>query len=232
MIINGLLLLGAFVFCVGYSSAPHTPVHTPVQTPRATAESSEVLKNFTPGDLLYGLQLYRDPYLQPILRKTGYKFCTVDRFNNKFTPQLMDHNEKFSMVKYQAFKAEVTHPEQKTLDPQITAYMVTIMDDAIAKKEILDGMENEHVILWLCLKAIDYTVVNRHKIHFILDGIDVDEVFSRQFEAQGKGFTNTELKYICRNWQKLKHGIIFYYCAREVDAPWIQNPALWGKIIQ
>lgn len=229
IIINSFLLIGAFVFCLGYSS--DADFHTPVNTPRATAESSDILKNFTKGDLLYGLQSYRDPYLKPILKKTGYEFCTVDRFNNKFTPQLMD-NETFSTKKYLELRGKIENHEQKILDPQIAAYMITIMEDALIKNEVFEGMKNEDLIILLCVKAIDYTIERNHKIHFILDHIDIDKIFSKEYEKDGKGFTNAELKYIYHNWQQLQHGIIFYDNGRVVDAPWIKEPKLWEQLLE
>jgi len=86
------------------------------------------------------------------------------------------------------------------------------------------------------------------QIHFVLDGVDMDAVVKKTKGTgllkeedltesstslwdigRGEGVTASELRYIYRNWNRLQGKVDFYQGGRKVDAPWIQNHALWNQ---
>ncbi len=68
------------------------------------------------------------------------------------------------------------------------------------------------------------------KIHFLLDGLDITSVVSKEGD-HGKSITASELRYINRNYDKgLKGRVIFYRGGEKLEkAPWEENPVLWAK---
>lgn len=77
--------------------------------------------------------------------------------------------------------------------------------------------------------AIEYLYYKGRRIHFMLDGIDSQEVVNK---ASGSISAN-ELRYICRNWNKLQNTIIFYNTRGDKlkDPPWkdIKTAAIWDQ---
>jgi hypothetical protein len=61
------------------------------------------------------------------------------------------------------------------------------------------------------------------EIWFLLDGLEIEQVVNKSKE----GFTNSELRYIYRNWKELEEKVVFLCDDRRVSAPWEKNPELW-----
>ncbi|PFN47086.1 hypothetical protein COJ75_30085, partial [Bacillus thuringiensis] len=70
--------------------------------------------------------------------------------------------------------------------------------------------------------------------HFVLDGIDMGHVVNKtkgtgNSNGPGDSITASELRYVYRNYDKLKGRVIFYRNNEKLDkAPWEENPGLWG----
>lgn len=68
-------------------------------------------------------------------------------------------------------------------------------------------------------------------IHFILDGLDLQQV-ARKTPRAGYGgrtsvsITTSEVRYVFRNWANLKSTVIFYVNFKPVPAPWEQDWSL------
>ncbi|MBS9440749.1 hypothetical protein [Photorhabdus heterorhabditis] len=73
----------------------------------------------------------------------------------------------------------------------------------------------------------------RTKIHFVLDGLNIEQVVNKtkgsdSFEAgPGESITASELRYAYRNRERLGDRIHFYKDDKEAIAPWDENPELW-----
>ncbi|RYM57732.1 hypothetical protein BSQ98_25590 [Serratia liquefaciens] len=66
----------------------------------------------------------------------------------------------------------------------------------------------------------------RDKIHFVLDGIDIERVINK---SGGPSITNSELRYLYRHRHDIngKGKVHFYKNKQEVLAPWESEPARW-----
>ena len=110
--------------------------------------------------------------------------------------------------------------------------------------------------------GIEISAENPHvHIHFILDGIDMKAVVEKSEivkdahipellrayaedkklnpahhfmpEGPGKSITASELRFLRRNWERLKGRVVFYQKIRGnvkvVEAPWVKDPKLWAQ---
>ncbi|WP_277996518.1 RHS repeat-associated core domain-containing protein, partial [Bacillus cereus] len=72
-------------------------------------------------------------------------------------------------------------------------------------------------------------------IHFVLDGLDTEHVVNKTKGTEdstgpGESITSSELRYVYRNYNKLKGRVNFYRNKEKIDkAPWEENPGLWAK---
>ncbi|MGV3344434.1 hypothetical protein ACGVWS_01355 [Enterobacteriaceae bacterium LUAb1] len=85
-------------------------------------------------------------------------------------------------------------------------------------------------LLWkrgskLCLELAASHSSN-HKIHFILDQINMELVVSKSGE-EGQSITASELRYIYRNRERFAGKIHFYKNDIETEAPWETQPWIW-----
>lgn len=75
------------------------------------------------------------------------------------------------------------------------------------------------------------------KIHFVLDVLDIESVVDKVKEnlsnpsrpGPGESITASELRYIYRNRERLENNVIFYRNNEKVNAPWVDNKALWNN---
>lgn len=68
------------------------------------------------------------------------------------------------------------------------------------------------------------------KIYYCLDGINIKLVLNendRDDDDGRKSYTSIELRYIYRNWEKLRGKVIFISQGEKVKAPWEQEPEVW-----
>ena len=67
------------------------------------------------------------------------------------------------------------------------------------------------------------------RIHFILDGMDMGGVVNKDTRLHGDSITSSELRYIYRNWNRLKNKVIFYRDGKVVTSPWQAEETLWNN---
>ena len=65
---------------------------------------------------------------------------------------------------------------------------------------------------------------NNGKIHFLLDGLDVQRVI---LKSGAPSTTASELRYLYRNRERLNGKVHFYRNHQKVSAPWESNPGQW-----
>ncbi|ENZ5659096.1 hypothetical protein VBH21_09250 [Enterococcus hirae] len=75
------------------------------------------------------------------------------------------------------------------------------------------AMEKQDMELYYCLDEID--------IELVLDEKNLDDIKGR------KSTTSSELRYIYRNWEKLRGKVTFISQGKKVKAPWEQEPEVW-----
>jgi hypothetical protein len=97
---------------------------------------------------------------------------------------------------------------------------------------------NEHMlaIRRACKFGVDYIVnFTKGRVHFALDGVRDEEIVRKEPISPGWmlpdhfPITATELRSIYRNWDKVKHRVIFYRNGGTVKPPWESEPALWKE---
>ncbi|MGB3431453.1 RHS repeat-associated core domain-containing protein [Achromobacter sp.] len=66
-----------------------------------------------------------------------------------------------------------------------------------------------------------------NKIHFVLDGLDMASVVSKEGDG-GDSITSSELRYAYRNRERLGENILFYKNKEQVEAPWETDEILWS----
>ncbi len=215
-----------------------------------------VVENFAAGDLLYGLEDSRKKYISDIETKlkgdifgSNHFLCTADRYNNKFLCQfeeksfeeiqeLLESNKIFSEEKPSVNKTIHTRPRPNL--PNID------IDDA-EKKEILKytkdivgqiksgylntPRQEKELFKRFCKDAISYTIQKGHKIHFLLDGLNMAQVTEVEGgDPNRESYTSSELRYIYRNWGEFKGHIIFYLNGKTTNPPWTkENRQSWGS---
>ncbi|WP_434525282.1 hypothetical protein [Photorhabdus asymbiotica] len=75
----------------------------------------------------------------------------------------------------------------------------------------------------------------RTKIHFIIDGLKIEDVVNKTKgpaplkAGPGESITASELRYAYRNRARLAGRIHFYENGKETIAPWDKDPELWQK---
>ena len=89
------------------------------------------------------------------------------------------------------------------------------------------------VISRLSKAALDMSLnaEGNEKIHFILDGIDMDKVIEKKEVSEkysDRSTTASELRFLYRNKDRLGDKVIFYRQASQVPAPWQQEPQRWS----
>lgn len=68
------------------------------------------------------------------------------------------------------------------------------------------------------------------RIHFILDGMNIHGVVSKDKSLFGGSITASELRYIYRHWDRLQGKVIFYKDGKVVASPWEDGESahLWN----
>jgi len=76
-----------------------------------------------------------------------------------------------------------------------------------------------------CKAGIGWAVEDNRVVHFVLDGIDMDNVVDKQNDSESRRCTNSELRWIYRNrfQQKIVDGVQFWFQRKQVSPPWVSN---------
>jgi hypothetical protein len=81
-----------------------------------------------------------------------------------------------------------------------------------------------------CKGALEFTVKNNRKIHFVLDGLDINRVFrDLKKDKIDRAITGKEIKWLYRHRadDEVKKNVTFYENGQVTDAPWVKNPEQW-----
>lgn len=205
----------------GYRTPPSEP----------TPAESEVVHNFKQGDLLYGLQWEaRSKYISSLEEKLGKNtLCTADRYNNKFLCGFINQDWQDINRIMDQYNQESGHDFQSQ---SISEYRNDIIKNI--KPGYFDRQRGEYELFRRFSKdAIIYAVKKGYNIHFLLDGLQMAPIINKT-SSLGTSYTASELRFIYRNWEKLKNNIIFYEGGREVNAPWhtVTGAEEWAKYSQ
>lgn len=224
----------------------------------------QIVDQFEYGDLIYGLSFARGPTIQGLLRRyypTGdnQPFASVqDELNNTFVGTQMGANGGLSQY---GDASPGLPPSQQVLDQaqgfrnfleQHQRYGPNLRQQ---NGESLGVRERTWArIAAACKAGLEYAVSSGHRIHFIIDNIDmVGVVKKRRYavnrevniqphnrfakhdttgDSGNRDITPTELRWLYRQWQTNNFGVrqqvTFWKDGHEAQAPWDADPELWN----
>lgn len=201
--------------------------------PLPEIKKTQLYANFEKGDLLYGLQVTREPYLAALRGKAGDSYITVDSLNNTILIPSLKLSGKFDEGSHNRVMEKVDE-----ISKEYSAYL---FGQKKYTPRYLDNKGNaESVkIKRSCKAAITWNrkiQADRTLIHFCLDGLDEKRIFSKLDESANipkidQSFTSSELRYIYKHWPDLKKAnkVIFYHDGEVVSAPWEINTQRWTE---
>ena len=218
----------------------------------------ELLFSLDNKDLVYGRSENRMYYLGRLKGRSHLSefmsehWVTIDRYNDESILQL----KKFKSPEHILGNVDELvkdHPKVKAYWDELKKHPrfspVTVFQADRQKLEREGGTQmasfikatptdhNQHMlaIRRACKFGVDYVVnFTKGRVHFVLDGIeDLDVVSKKGIEIDPafpdySPITSTELRSIYRNWDKVKHRVLFYRHGVTVDPPWEAEPELWG----
>jgi len=181
--------------------------------------------NFEKGDLLYGLQDVRTGVKPILASKVDDAVVIIDSVNNNLLESLRKND---------------TSTYTKSSDEFIQSYGSYLSDHekySPSNPQPGKGDHSEYLRRRACKAAIEFAILKRgKKIHFCLDGVNSFEpmdmgrvIFKSHDLKPDHGFTASELRFIYRNWDRLKHAVKFYRHYEEVPAPWVESPNFWSQ---
>lgn len=167
------------------------------------AYSSNVL-DYSPGDLIFGLNDFRDPVVKTL---SGDRFKTIDKFNNL----------RFSM-------GDLRDPEAFCAMRKIDAAdLKRAMRYFCYLKNMPSRPGEDEWIAAACVRSIKFIhKETENRIHFLLDGLVMDDVFNMNSDWYDS-FTSKELrevKDLADSGENILETVKFYRAGSLVDAPW------------
>lgn len=160
----------------------------------------------------------------------------------KHEPRL---NDKFPAIetyirKLQATRYKTSSVRGKQAIPGLAKGNAEISDEGFATTDDPKVIQAAQVlaIRRACKFGIEYvTQIKSGIVHYVLDAINMRSVIDKSTEklwagTTGVPITTSELRYLFRNWYRLKSlasdgKIIFWTNDYEVPAPWEANPKDW-----
>jgi hypothetical protein len=200
-----------------------------------------ILENFKLGDFLYGLDVYRDNTKKNLrLKKFSVDtVVTVDSYNNLLITNLgqktlSNPEEEAAFIKglttpqapeeepLTKFSFETLHKHYQMLkSPQHPKLSIYNNQFPKNNKELTVSERKIRRACKACLFNPDVT------IHFILDGINVLNVFDRTasleqhagetYLCKHDSYTSAELRYLLKHYETIKQHVKFYADDNEID---------------
>lgn len=210
------------------AAAPSSFSTPPTQRNKA-AQLKAFIKQmqFQHGDFLFGLQTEREGIRSHLVEQKRYGAVTVDQFNNKCLGEIqldmVDRPERLSKLVSDLIKREenpVSVDDRERLS-RFIRYLILNYDDSSSP---LASFENS-TLAQVCKIAIQFAQAEGKKIHFVLDGLDMEKVLE-ETSVNYNSFTSQELRHVYLLWKKdpkILDTVIFYHNYQEVLAPWLEN---------
>ncbi|MDC9590499.1 hypothetical protein PSI23_14675 [Xenorhabdus sp. XENO-10] len=185
-----------------------------------------------------GQEFFKPPminyYLIPSEEREMISF--LDNFNNsmknrKVAPSLQRNNQAYEYRRYLNVVAFEGYKEYKE---SFYSYLKkhdkyhTVLDENIDNKNVTIGRKCKGGLSWVSMS--NYPLTPNMHIHFILDGINIEEVVSKTKDS----ITAKELRWIYRNRnsKKVASKIQFWLNQKPIYPPWVLNETLWDNYYQ
>lgn len=195
------------------------------QTPiKVSIENSDLLREFNPGDLLYGLEKEaREPFREDIekkLLKLGVNelYITIDDINKILTAEIMNSPEIES-------PSETLQKFDRVVESHLRFWKANPKYDPSKINEVGDARYNKAIIYSCKVALLSHT----QKIHFCLDHFQSEAIRDDDHEHH-KSFTAKELRLCVKNWELIKNRVIFYHDGMICPPPWgNERPLDWFR---
>jgi len=183
---------------------------------------SELVNNFKGGDLLYGLRDIRDSFKKALRQNIGAKIpIIVDEYNSSIIAKFCDDGV-FEETRYTSKLLDNERTHLKFLkDVCDEKVKITRNDFPANEKKLYNEERKTRRACKAALYKPDCT------IHFCLDNIDIRQVFKRDYSLQQNQrdknercyydlYTSAEIRFVCKNWDKLSEKVKFYNDGKQV----------------
>lgn len=181
--------------------------------------NTDLYRNFAPGDLLYGLDFARKQISPLIKNKHQAEYVRIDDINSHLVANVTDNDYNYSKERATKFSENITRES-------IRNYFSFFHAVGLEKVRITHGFPGEKKHLdregrktRRCCKAA--LLKNDCVKHFMLDGINLREVFDLNYsieiaKAQHKdphyyNYTSAELRFVFRYWDQIENGQLKFY---------------------
>ncbi len=209
-------------------------------------------QNFKAGDLLYGLEKTRPKYRSELKALPLQSNITIDQYNNlmlmdgRFLDLKKEDKDILNFQLASEYKAEFIQSHHFKKFQQKYPSTSTITSPPLdLYEDLFEGFKVEKcgsrsksdlLILYSCRAAVESKLFPT--IHFCLDDINIENVQQKIYTPETKGkskvtkaidyrFTTSELRFIYKNWGKLKDKVKFYKKGEIVGCPWEISPEEW-----
>ncbi|MGB6976067.1 MAG: hypothetical protein WBE18_01210 [Gammaproteobacteria bacterium] len=207
-------------------------------------ENSALVQNFKDGDLLYGFKDVRSVFRPHIEKRITSKNITIDDYNNPLLHKFLDDDYYFllnlkdadidTVVKSLAEVYLLDEAQQKYITYILSQEKFSPRNEEMKpklEKRKSDADHREEVKLRrLCKAALTWP---QKTIHFCLDTLNEDQAITKWNREENKidnGFTDAELRWLYKNWEKVKDKVIFYKNGEQTEAPWAGEKATsWAE---
>jgi len=188
-----------------------------------------LLDCFKQGDLLFGLTGSRNHFFYA-LDMLGHQYYSANHLNIPLVEQLLGHNLTENAIE--------NLPKQKRSHAKFLLKHQTILTKPGGKdpwsKATAEEKKRAIVIRRACKLLVKTVKANQDigRVHFLLDGINMQRVCSRQTSDNqiDNSITSGELRAAFRTRWANRNSIFFYENGQRVLAPWDRQEyrALWN----
>ncbi len=214
----GVLIGNSLVFAGKYGDGDRgnsTPPRGNVEKVGSAFVYNEIVEGFQSGDLLYGIQNFRRETLNQLKNSYPSRAWTVDIFNKLIWSKLVEGelfksvlDRKETLNQWLAKNELCLDNNSEDQDEQrlcqndeekarFAAYYEYLVKKIESEATSMGFAVDTQFYRFACIQAISFNHQNHRKIHFILDGLELDQVYtngSKNFDS----FTSHELRSIVR----------------------------------
>jgi len=212
--------------------SPKTPEQSPsnhfVTPTKPPIGQSALIKDFEPGDLLYGLERDRELYRPELEQKLtphfeGSVLLTIDDIHSKLSKVIYNQHFQTTSPNTALLKAQkYESPMRSHLSTWILDENFTLIANSPTKILVQDDHDRINgVIRDGCLNALLNT---KGTIRFCLDTFNTDDARLPN-STNYQSFTSIELRFAAENWMQINHHVVFYLHGEQCKAPWGTNDA-------
>ncbi|MCH9755814.1 MAG: hypothetical protein K0U37_01310 [Gammaproteobacteria bacterium] len=190
---------------------------------------ASIFTEFNAGDRLYGFNGGTVPYMMLFYKAKLFDpyALIIDPLYNTFLqeahdvlglPAFEESGFEESCVRYHAF------------------YQADDKLRRLLEKDLTDRTHFADACIRMCKLGILETLQEGNKIHFVLDGLNIEDIVTKADKSGGQVpvgyYTNKEVRFCYRLsivCPELAENIVFWQDNKQIPAPWLSNPEVWSQ---